>query len=120
MMQREVELNGKHLRVSLTPAAEQALTQRSEPLQAEMELYFSCLIRKQVNFSDGPRSPDAVAIGDKLNVRFHPVMSQVCSVEGHLEGPPVTDFPIVKQERFSPHWLEIDYHDGRWSGQFGY
>jgi hypothetical protein len=61
-----------------------------------------------------------VAVNDRLQVRFHPVMSQVCDVAGHLDGPPLTDFPIRHGERFSPNWLRVDYRDDCWTGQFGY
>lgn len=113
-------LNGKHLHVSLTGAAQQALAERDDPLQAEMELYFSCLIRKQVRFSDLADAGDAVPLGDKLLIRFQPVMSQGCSIDGSPDGPPLADFPIVRQERFTPHWLTIDYRNGQWAGDFGY
>lgn len=119
-MTTAIELNGKPLTVTLSSAAERALAERDAPLLAEMELYFSCLIRKQVRFHEQADHPDAVAVSDKLKVRFHPVMSQVCSVDDNLDGPPLTDFPIVRGERFSPGWLEIGYRDGRWSGRFGY
>jgi hypothetical protein len=87
-----------------------------------MELYFSCLIRKQVRFRDFVAEPgsDTVPVNDRLHVRFRPVMSQGCDVAGHLDGPPLTDFPIVAGERFTPGRLEIDYRDGEWCGQFSY
>jgi hypothetical protein len=119
-MHTDIQLNDKALRVTLSPAAERALAGRERPLLVEMELYFSCLIRKQVRFHEQADSPDAVAVSDRLQVRFHPVMSQGCSVEGHLDGPPLADFPIVHGERFSPNWLDIGYEDGQWTGQFGY
>jgi hypothetical protein len=116
----QIQLNGKPLDIELTPAAERALSRRQRPLLAEMELYFSCLIRKQVRFRDAGDEPDAVAVNDRLQVRFHPVMSQVCGVAGHLDGPPLTDFPIVDGGRFSPNRLRIDYLNDTWRGQFGY
>jgi hypothetical protein len=119
-MQQQITLNGKILQVTLSRAAEHALAERDLPLQAEMELYFSCLIRKQVRFHDKPAGEDAVPLNDSLNVRFHPVMSQGCSIDENGNGPPLTDFPIVGAERFSPQWLIIDYRDGHWQGEFGY
>jgi len=119
-MQTEIQLNGKTLQVTLTPAAERALASRDTPLLAEMELYFSCLIRKQVRFHEQADAADALPVTDRLQVRFHPVMSQGCSVAGHEEGPPLADFPIVRQERFSPQWLHLDYGQGHWQGDFGY
>jgi hypothetical protein len=119
-MHTDILLNDKSLRVTLSPAAERALANRDTPLLVEMELYFSCLIRKQVRFHEQLDDADAVAVNERLRVRFHPVMSQVCSVDEHLDGPPLADFPIVHGERFSPSWLEIGYEQGQWRGQFGY
>lgn len=119
-MDTQIELNGKPLRIQLSQSAEHALASRSGPLLAEMELYFSCLIRKQVRFHEPADDSDATTVTDKLQVRFHPVMSQVCEVDENLDGPPLTDFPIVRGERFSPKWLEIGYRDGQWHGNFGY
>lgn len=116
----QIRLHHKTLHIELTAAAAQALAERSVPLLAEMELYFSCLIRKQVRFRDAADDVDAVAVNERLSVRFHPVMSQGCDVAGHRDGPPLTDFPIVDPERFSPGWLRIDYRGGGWTGDFGY
>lgn len=119
-MQTDVQLNGKTLAVRLSQAASKALETRTAPLLVEMELYFSCLIRKRVLVREAVGEADAVNVNDKLSLRFHPVMSQRCEVEDNLDGPPLTDFPIVHGERFSPTWLEIDYQDGQWQGAFGY
>lgn len=118
-MRTEIDLNGKPLQITLTTAAERALAKRDTVLLAEMELYFSCLIRKQVRFRHSD-SGDSITVTGHLRVRFHPVMSQVCSVAGHLDGPPLTAFPIVHGERFTPKWLEIGYQHGQWCGRFGY
>ena len=119
-MHMDIQLNGKPLKITLSRAAQQALAARTSPLLAEMELYFSCLIRKQVRFHEQGENADAVAVNEQLRVRFHPVMSQGCSVDEHADGPPLADFPIVHGERFSPQWLALDYRHGRWHGDFGY
>jgi hypothetical protein len=28
--------------------------------------------------------------------------------------------PIIKPERFIPHWLMLDYRRGKWQADFGY
>lgn len=119
-MRQHTTLNGKSLQITLSRSAERALAERSQPLQAEMELYFSCLIRKQVRFSAQVADGDAQRVNEQLSVRFRPVMSQGCSVSDNTDGPPLADFPIVGAERFSPQWLQIDYVDGQWLGDFGY
>lgn len=111
---------GKPVRIELTRAAQRALAQRREPLLAEMELFFSCLIRKRVRFASLPADSDAVPAGDNLFVRFHPVMTAVCGKDYAGDEPPMTDFPIVRQEAFVPHWLAIDCRKGVWQGEFGF
>jgi hypothetical protein len=84
-----VTLNGRSTTVSLTSAAEQALAQRTEPLYVELELYFSCLVKKFVHFRADSRGKTTVAVGDKLLLYFRPVTSTACTWDvaerlGHL------------------------------------
>ncbi|MEJ2142969.1 MAG: hypothetical protein P8Y24_11550 [Gammaproteobacteria bacterium] len=118
-MKKTIEINGKKLAVSLSPAAENELRQRSSSLLAEMELYFSCLIRKAVRFHETIEDND-VSVSDKLAVRFRPVMTKKCEVSKDGSPPPLTEFPIENGERYIPHWLKIDFKKGKWSGEFGY
>jgi hypothetical protein len=30
------------------------------------------------------------------------------------------DMPVVRAERYFPHWLRLDYHRGEWLAEFGY
>ena len=120
-MQTSVVIHGKAVAVELSRAAAEALALRSMPLLAEMELYFSCLIRKRVRFREGPAEPDYVGVADGLAVRFHPVMTKSCRI-GSLgdDAPPVSDFPVANPAAFVPHWLRIDFAAGEWRGEFGY
>lgn len=114
-----VELNGKPVEVRLSGPARQALAARHQPLLAEMELYFSCLIRYKVRFYEQAGST-GVAVNDKLKLHFRPVMTASCGNDYEGEEPPLTDFPIEKPAAFTPHWLHIDYRHGQWLGEFGY
>jgi len=120
-MKHEVKIGNRTVHVDLTRAAEQALSQRGQPLLAEMELYFSCLIRKQVRFRDLGEEADAVDAGKQLRIRFRPVMTAQCNVhEYEGDEPPLTDFPITRPESYIPKWLRIDFRKGQWVGEFGY
>ena len=119
-METTVSVNNRPMSVRLSAAAERALRGESAPLVAEMELYFSCLIRKQVRFHRGEQPDDAVAVAEGLYVRFRPVMTRGCSVAEGGEAPPLTDFPIARPEDYVPHWLRIDYRAGEWAGEFGF
>lgn len=122
-MQTTVTLNERPVRIDISAAAQRAaaqhLTQTGSPLGVEMELLFSCLIRKQVRFVDETRDGD-VSVAPGLSVRFRPVMTRVCRVDEGGTAPPLTDFPIANPRAYVPHWLKIDYRGGVWSGEFGY
>lgn len=117
--QTRVRINGRPVDVRLSRAAEQALAQRQQPLLAEMELYFSCLIRYKVRFQE-PADSSGIRVNDKLQLRFRPVMTARCGNDYTGDEPPLTDFPIEKPAAFTPRWLQIDYRRGQWQGEFGY
>lgn len=121
--QSHIELIGKRIDIDISAAASQALAARSQPLNVEMELYFSCLIRKKVRFHDNAQPGDtrlAAQIQPKLQLRFRPVMTRSCGRDYAGDEPPLTDFPIANPKPYVPHWLHIDYHNGEWQGDVGY
>lgn len=107
--------------LDISVAAQQQLVQRSEPLCLELELYFSCLIRKRVGFLEAPH-PDAqcAQVEDRLSVCFRPVMTRACSVSEVQGAPDLEAFPIQRPEAFVPRWVRIDHRHGQWTGEFGY
>ena len=118
-MVTDITIANKPVKLDLSPAAQQALEARTSPLYAEMELYFSCLIRFKVRFYEKASAGEGVAVSDKLIVNFRPVMTEACGKDYEGDEPPLTDFPIVKQDAFVPKWLHIDYRHGEWQGEFG-
>lgn len=119
-MNIDIQFNNRPLSVHLTGAAERALRERLTPLVAEMELYFSCLIRKRVRFHAVVRNDHCVGVTGNLSVSFRPVMTGQCSLDEGEGAVPLDEFPIVKAAAYTPHWLRIDYQRGEWQGEFGY
>jgi hypothetical protein len=119
-LQLNTMLEDKPFRVTLSEAAQRALAQRSTPLIAEMELYFSCLIRLRVRFYERDEEASATSINAQLSVRFRPVMSRRCNLHEVKGKSPLDDFPIVKRAPYVPHWLRLDFKKGTWVGEFGY
>jgi len=119
-MRSQIEIAGHALEVEITRAAKKALDKQQKSIFAEMELYFSCLIRKKVRFYDSPHDEDVVYLHDKLGISFRPVMTKVCGKDYEGDEPPLTDFPIHKAENFIPRCLKIDYSHGEWQGEFGF
>lgn len=119
-MHYSVKMLDKTVRISLTKSAIKAMAAINYSLCVEMELYFSCLIRKRVLFEPAGNIDTASRVDDHLYVRFRPVMTQTCSMDDSPDSPPVTDFPIADASAFVPKWLKIDYKKGNWLGEFGY
>ncbi len=113
-----VTLHDKSVEIRLSRAAQKALAQRGQPLVAEMELLFSCLLRKRVHFGDSDEG--ATSVDDRLAVRFKPIMTRRCSVAEGGASPPSESFPLENPRPYVPNWLAIDYRRGKWVGDFGY
>jgi len=118
---RSVRLANRDLEVRLSGAASTALAARGTPLVVEMELYFSCLIRKRVRFLSAAH-PDAfcAAADDRLTVCFRPVMTRSCALNNVEGQPELETFPIQRPEAFLPKWLALDFRRGAWSGEFSF
>jgi len=117
-MQTTVEILGKDVLVEWSASAHKQMQALAEPLRVEMELYFSCLIRKAVRFGGEAQAADFALAAPRLKVGFRPVMTRVCKVSDYEGAPPVEDFPIVRPEAFVPSHLMIDYRNGKWLGDF--
>jgi hypothetical protein len=117
-----LSLNNRSLAIDLSAAAKDALAKRNGPLFAQMELYFSCLLRLKVRFYDAAPAMETpwLSVSDKLLVSFRPVMTAQCNNDYQGEEPPLTDFPIAHDAPFTPRWLQLDYRQGQWQGEFGY
>jgi hypothetical protein len=109
----------KSLRIELSRAALRALQQMKTPLLVEMELYFGCLVRKQVRFPGQRTQQHFHPVNDELSLAFRPVLAQGCSVGGDTPPPPA-GLDIQREQAFIPRWLRVHYRNGEWQGTFGY
>ena len=73
-MHSTVEILNKTVRVEWSAAAESAMASRMDPLTVEMELYFSCLIRKKVRFGSQAHSREFITVNQHLVLAFRPVI----------------------------------------------
>ncbi len=125
MGKQNVQMLGKQIRVEISDRAARQLNDRDAPLFVEMELYFSCLLRKEIRIREALRETldeeFLVRFSDLLHISFRPVMTKSCSVAScDGETPPLSDFPIEKPQSYVPKWLKLDYKRGEWCGDFGY
>ena len=119
-MQASALILGKNVQVVWSKAADQALRAMASPLSVEMELYFSCLIRKAVRFGEGASGRYSVLVTPQLNLSFRPVVTRSCKVSDIADDkePPLDDFQLSKPEAFVPKKLVIDFKRGCWEGEF--
>ncbi|MCK4834908.1 MAG: hypothetical protein KAT12_09015, partial [Gammaproteobacteria bacterium] len=101
MSMQTVEMMGKQIQVEISKHAERQLNNRKAPLFIEMELYFSCLLRKEIRIREALREKldeeFTAQLSDILHISFRPVMTKSCSVSScEGESPPLSDFPIQK------------------------
>jgi len=129
MSEQYIEMPGKQIAVELNHKARRQLNKLEAPLLIDMELYFSCLIRKQVRVYEELSEPVAdkmegqfsAQFADIIYIAFRPVMTRACSVSScDGDSPPLRDFPIKNPHSYNPKWLKLNYKKGRWCGVFGY
>lgn len=115
-------LNGRTVQVEVTPAAEHALAARSEPLYVELELYFSCLVKKFVHFRTDSRGKPTVPAGDNLLLYFRPVTSTACTFEvaERLGRQPEKEIDSEALHHVAPKRVRIDHVNGEWRGSYSF
>jgi hypothetical protein len=117
---RTVQIDRHPLELRWSARAERELERCRQPLIVELQLYFSCVVKKRVLFH---RQVDfaTTRVDDRLQIAFRPIASAVCDPrEFALRYPAGRDLSAGPAARMIPAIAEIDYRDGRWEGQFRY
>lgn len=121
MSHQSLKLGARDVAVRLSSSAAARLPQEREALDFEMELYFSCLIRKRVHVRSERRGDVAAraALTPAVTVSFRPVVGRPGALCDVAEAP-LDSIPLARPAAFTPKWLTLDYRAGRWSGEFGF
>jgi hypothetical protein len=119
-----IRLFGKQVIVDVSRDAVRAAADSPCPVIAELELYFSCLVRKQVRFleSDGHvlDGDERVRIVPGLYATFRAVTTRHCAIAEVGNQPPVETMAVRHPERFVPDWIRVDYRGHQWRGAYGF
>ena len=117
---RYVVMGNKNLRVEWTDRASRVLQTRSQPLIIEMQLYFSCVVKKRVLFHDSSKL-DVTDVNNSLKIAFRPIQSAACDPEEFAKNYPVGRvLNSSAATKMIPSRLRIDFRQGHWQGEFGY
>lgn len=116
----QVSLNGKPVLFEWSRAAEAALARRSQPLTLELELYFSCLVKKFVHFHEVVPDRETVAVSDKLRVVFRAVTSTACSIDvaQRLGRQPETELEGPVARKLAPRRVWLDRRRDAWTAEY--
>ena len=115
----QVRLKNKDLFVQWTDRAQSQLDQKPKPLIVEMQLYFSCVVKKRVLFHEQVDF-DTATVNDQIKLAFRSIESDVCCPEVFAR-----DFPEVRElnavsDKMIPNRVSIDFKGEAWIGEFGY
>lgn len=116
--QATVTMHNTPLDVLWSGRAGKVLSGRDKPLHVEMQLYFSCVVKKRVLFHEY-KDDSGITVKGKLNLEFVPVEASSCDPVEFASNYPVRrvmDSPAAG--RMHPSVLRIDFRKGRWEGEF--
>ncbi len=112
------DIRNKRVEVKWTRRADKALNSRRSSLTIEMQIYFSCVVKKRVLFHDNP-DLSAVDINDKLRITSRTVQSGSCDAVEFAKNYPVKDeLTTSGAKKMLPSLLCIDYVNEQWVGEF--
>ncbi len=120
-LRQRVSLNRREVEVRWTRRAEAEMRRADAPLVVELQLYFSCVVKKRVLFHDAPAGFDTLRVNERLELAFRPIASAACDPKEFVAKYPVgRDLAAGQAARMVPRAVEIDCRRGRWEGQFRY
>ncbi len=119
-MNATILIHGKPVSVVLSKSAMRELGQRTQPLIVELELYFSCLVKKFVHFHEVQPARETVAVSDKLSIFFRSVTSTACTLDvaERFGRQPEIELDNPHVNKLAPKLVNIDFIKGKWQGTF--
>lgn len=114
----KIELYGRPLDISWTRRAQKALEKRKQPLFVEMQLTFSCVVKKRLIFHDC-YAHGSVPVFEKLSLDFRTVEPTSCDPEEFARNyPERRELKSGAARRMNAKKLVFDYKKSKWVGEF--
>lgn len=112
------DVAGKEVTLTISSQASDLLDARPEPIVAEAEILFSCLIRKELSFREA--SPDRLSwpVTDQIHVSVRPVLYEMCLPEDGGPEPKIVDFAVADIAALIPKSFDLDVAGGELTGTF--
>lgn len=134
-MHKLLSFHNKAVEIELSKSASLQSSHLNSILVIEIQVYFSCLLGKRLAFYTESKVngiwqlnaeefsailAESQQLTKNIYIRFNTVMTKSCPVSDYIGPPPVTDFTIKNQKPYVPCWLNIDYKNDNWSGEYGW
>ena len=116
--EQTVWMNQRPLKIKWSENAERAFSALTSPLYVELQLYFSCLVKKQLVFHQSAPDKFFQEVHEKLFLRFSPVTSMACSAEQGKNGQPTLPLETESVQKMMPTSLRLDFHHDKWRGEY--
>lgn len=117
---RILQIQGRPLELRWSNRAERELQRCGQPLIIELQLYFSCVVKKRVLFHQHADFATE-RVDDRLEIAFRAIASAACDADVFARDFPAgRDLSAGPAARMVPAIAEIDYRAGNWEGQFRY
>ena len=114
-----VLINQREVAVRWTARAERQLQRLEQGLVVELQLYFSCVVKKRILFHREPADFDHTPVNNRLGLVFQPIASAVCDPrEFAANYPQGRNLSAGRAGRMVPRTVELDFRQGNWEGQF--
>jgi hypothetical protein len=116
-----IRVRERDLAINATHRAEKALAKHTTPLIVEMQLYFSCVVKKRVLFHSEKGTTDGgmVIVNDRLAILFRLVEALSCDPkEFAADYPERRQLTPAASAKIYPSRLLLDYRQGQWRGDF--
>ena len=115
-----IDIRGKKMAIMYSKRAEKALQQRTHPLIAELQLYFTCVVQKRVNFHEKTEL-ETITANPNLEIAYHTVQSNACDPVEFAEKHPVKkELHSKGAQSMRPSLFRIDYKNNQWIGDFSF
>lgn len=115
-----IDIRGKKMSIMYSKRAEKALLKRDSPLIAELQLYFTCVVQKRVNFHENTEL-ETINTNSNLKIAYHTVQSNACDPVEFAEKHPVKkELNSKGAQSMRPSLFKVDYKKGQWMGDFSF
>jgi len=119
LFSKNIIMSEQSVAIHWTNRANKQITKRSSTIIAEMQLYFSCVVKKRVIFTQDISHANTISVSKYFHIAFNAVEAAACSpVEFAANFPAKRILDSSAALKMRPKELKVDFKQGQWVGEF--